>query len=105
MVDSTGFFTLGHVFTAHVTGNMVLAAGLAVEGGTFHWAQLLAIPIFMVALGAVWLVAQASRRYDIVERFVTGLFRQRENLLRVQCRFEDMFVGIAIDFTGISYAS
>jgi Protein of unknown function (DUF1275) len=24
MVDFTGFFTLGHVFTAHVTGNIVL---------------------------------------------------------------------------------
>src|SRR5712675_343906 len=40
MVDSTGFFTLGHVFTAHVTGNIVLAAGVAVDGGSFHWAQL-----------------------------------------------------------------
>src|SRR5437016_12748000 len=46
MVDSTGFFTLGHVFTAHVTGNIVLAAGVAVDGGSFHWAQLLAIPVF-----------------------------------------------------------
>jgi hypothetical protein len=26
MVDFTGFFTLGHIFTAHVTGNIVLAA-------------------------------------------------------------------------------
>src|SRR5262249_33872064 len=26
MVDLTGFFTLGHVFTAHVTGNLVVAA-------------------------------------------------------------------------------
>jgi hypothetical protein len=25
MVDFTGFFTLGHIFTAHVTGNIVLA--------------------------------------------------------------------------------
>ena len=63
MVDSTGFFTLGHVFTAHVTGNIVLAAGVAVDGGSFHWAQLLAIPVFMLALATVWLVAQASRRH------------------------------------------
>ena len=63
MVDSTGFFTLGHVFTAHVTGNIVLAAGVAVDGGSFHWAQLLAIPVFMLALVTVWLVAQASRRH------------------------------------------
>ena len=63
MVDATGFFTLGHVFTAHVTGNIVLAAGVAVDGGSFHWAQLLAIPVFILALGSVWLVAQASRRH------------------------------------------
>jgi len=25
MIDFTGFFTLGHVFTAHVTGNIELA--------------------------------------------------------------------------------
>ena len=56
MVDSTGFFTLGHVFTAHVTGNIVLAAGVAVEGGSFHWAQILAIPVFTLALATVWLV-------------------------------------------------
>jgi len=32
MVDLTGFFTLGHVFTAHVTGNLVVAAAAGVEG-------------------------------------------------------------------------
>jgi uncharacterized membrane protein YoaK (UPF0700 family) len=63
MVDSTGFFTLGHVFTAHVTGNIVLAAGVAVDGGSLHWAQLLAIPVFMLALATVWLIAQASGRH------------------------------------------
>ncbi|MDH2403706.1 DUF1275 family protein [Bradyrhizobium sp. SSUT18] len=63
MVDSTGFFTLGHVFTAHVTGNIVLAAGVAVEGGSFHWAQLLTIPVFMLALATVSMIAQASQRH------------------------------------------
>lgn len=60
MVDFTGFFTLGHIFTAHVTGNIVLAAVVAVDGGSFHWAQLLAIPVFMLALATIWLIAQAS---------------------------------------------
>jgi uncharacterized membrane protein YoaK (UPF0700 family) len=62
MVDFTGFFTLGHIFTAHVTGNIVLAAVVALDGGSFHWAQLLAIPVFMLALATVWLIARASRR-------------------------------------------
>lgn len=60
MVDFTGFFTLGHIFTAHVTGNIVLATVVAIDGGTFRWAQLSVIPVFMIALATVWLIAQAS---------------------------------------------
>src|SRR5262249_1358314 len=62
MVDLTGFFTLGHVFTAHVTGNLVVAAAAAVQGGPWNLAQALAIPVFMLALALVWLIAQASDR-------------------------------------------
>jgi uncharacterized membrane protein YoaK (UPF0700 family) len=36
MVDLTGFFSLGHVFAAHVTGNLVMAAADAVHGGPFN---------------------------------------------------------------------
>jgi len=60
MVDFTGFFTLGRVFTAHVTGNLVLAAGVAIA--PFHWVQLLAIAAFILTLATAWLVALASRR-------------------------------------------
>ena len=62
MVDLTGFFTLGHIFTAHVTGNLVVAAADAVHGGPFHLTQALAIPVFMLALAAVWLIAQISHQ-------------------------------------------
>lgn len=62
MVDLTGFFTLGNIFTAHITGNLVVAAAAAVQGGSFNLAQALAIPVFMLALAVVWLIAQASRR-------------------------------------------
>jgi uncharacterized membrane protein YoaK (UPF0700 family) len=62
MVDLTGFFTLGHIFTAHITGNLVVAAAAAVHGGPFNLAQALAIPVFMLALVVVWLIAQASHR-------------------------------------------
>src|SRR5713226_5258810 len=62
MVDLTGFFTLGHIFTAHITGNLVVAAAAAVQGGPFNLAQALAIPVFMLALVLVWLIAQASHR-------------------------------------------
>ena len=62
MVDLTGFFMLGHVFTAHVTGNLVVAAADAVHGGPLNSVQVLTIPVFMLALAVTWLIAQASRR-------------------------------------------
>jgi uncharacterized membrane protein YoaK (UPF0700 family) len=62
MVDLIGFFTLGNVFTAHITGNLVVMAAVAVRGGPLNLAQALAIPVFAFALAAVWLVARASNR-------------------------------------------
>src|SRR5262244_4333487 len=59
MVDLIGFFTLGS-FTAHITGNLVVAAAAAVHGGPWNLTQALAIPVFMLALAAAWLVARAS---------------------------------------------
>lgn len=60
MVDVTGFFTLGNIFTAHITGNLVVAAAVAVRGGPLNLAQVLAIPVFMLAVAAVWLIARAT---------------------------------------------
>ena len=62
MVDLTGFLTLGNIFTAHITGNLVVAAAAAVHGGRFNLTQALAIPVFMLALAVVWLIAEASHR-------------------------------------------
>jgi uncharacterized membrane protein YoaK (UPF0700 family) len=63
MVDLMGFFMLGHVFTAHVTGNLVVAAAAIVEGGSLVTTQMLAIPVFMLALAVVWWIAQLSDRH------------------------------------------
>ena len=60
MVDLIGFFTLGSIFTAHVTGNLVLAAAAAVRGGPWNLAQALAIPVFGLAVATAWLIARAS---------------------------------------------
>src|SRR6266853_2175720 len=61
MVDVIGFLSLG-LFTAHVTGNLVVIAALLVRGGPPNSAQVLAVPVFMAAVAAVWLIARASRR-------------------------------------------
>jgi uncharacterized membrane protein YoaK (UPF0700 family) len=62
MVDLTGFLTLGNIFTAHITGNLVLVAALVVRGGRMNPAQVLAIPVFIIGLAAMWLLARASGR-------------------------------------------
>src|SRR5437870_5544568 len=62
MVDVIGFLSLGKLFTAHVTGNLVVIAALLVRGGPPNMAQILAVPVFIVAVAAVWLIAKASER-------------------------------------------
>src|SRR6266853_1936321 len=62
MVDLTGFLTLGNIFTAHITGNLVLVAALVVRGGRMNPAQILAIPVFIIGVAATWLLARASGR-------------------------------------------
>ena len=64
MVDLIGFFTLGS-FTAHVTGNLVVAAAAAVHGAPWDLAQALAIPVFMLAVAAAWLIARASSLHGV----------------------------------------
>src|SRR5258708_13866355 len=62
MVDLTGFLTLGNLFTAHITGNLVVVGALVVRRGRINPPQILAIPVFMLAVAATWLLARASRR-------------------------------------------
>jgi uncharacterized membrane protein YoaK (UPF0700 family) len=59
MVDVIGFLSLGRLFTAHVTGNLVVIAALLVRGGPPNVAQILAVPVFIAAVAAVSLMAKA----------------------------------------------
>ena len=61
MVDVIGFLSLG-LFTAHVTGNLVVIAALLVRGGPPNVAQVLAVPVFVIAVAAVWRIAKALKR-------------------------------------------
>jgi uncharacterized membrane protein YoaK (UPF0700 family) len=61
MVDVIGFLSLG-LFTAHVTGNLVVIAALLVRGGPPNLAPVLAVPVFAAAVGAVWLIAKVLGR-------------------------------------------
>ena len=57
-VDVIGFLGLDGLFTAHITGNLVLLAAHIVTGGVAGLAPMLSIPVFMVALalaaGGFW---------------------------------------------------
>ena len=59
MVDVIGFLSFG-LFTAHVTGNLVVIAALLVRGGPPNVAAILAVPVFIVAVAGAWLIAKAS---------------------------------------------
>ncbi len=71
MVDVIGFLSLG-LFTAHVTGNLVVIAALLVRGGPPKMAEILAVPVFIVAVAAVWLIAKASERRGPLKRCIGG---------------------------------
>jgi uncharacterized membrane protein YoaK (UPF0700 family) len=61
MVDLIGFLSLG-IFTAHITGNIVVIGALIVRHDKVNPAQILAIPIFIIAVAATWLIAKATGR-------------------------------------------
>src|ERR1700756_1303019 len=61
-VDVIGFLALG-VFTAHITGNLVILAAHYVTGRFGEIGPILSVPVFMVVLGVVTLafVAKPTR--------------------------------------------
>jgi uncharacterized membrane protein YoaK (UPF0700 family) len=52
-VDVIGFLTLGGLFTAHITGNLVILAAHYVTGGFSQIGPLLSVPVFISVLGIV----------------------------------------------------
>jgi uncharacterized membrane protein YoaK (UPF0700 family) len=61
-VDVIGFLALGGLFTAHITGNVVIVAVHAVTGGFCEVGPLLAVPMFVAVLGVVTLVSVAVEK-------------------------------------------
>jgi uncharacterized membrane protein YoaK (UPF0700 family) len=56
-VDAIGFLALGGLFTAHITGNVVIVAAHYVTGRFSEVGPLLSVPFFVVVLGAVTLAS------------------------------------------------
>jgi uncharacterized membrane protein YoaK (UPF0700 family) len=56
-MDVIGFLGLGGLFTAHITGNLVVLAAHVVSGGVAQWAAILSVPVFMLMLCLARLLA------------------------------------------------
>ncbi len=65
-VDIIGFLGLGGLFTAHITGNVVVLAARFVVGDQALVANLLAVPVFMIALALTRLLVAGLERIGIV---------------------------------------
>jgi uncharacterized membrane protein YoaK (UPF0700 family) len=50
-VDVIGFLGLGGLFTAHITGNLVVMAARIVTGGSARLAEIVSVPVFIGVLG------------------------------------------------------
>jgi uncharacterized membrane protein YoaK (UPF0700 family) len=61
-VDVIGFLALGGLFTAHITGNVVVVAVHFVLGCFGEVAPLLAVPVFVAVLGLVTLASVAVEK-------------------------------------------
>jgi uncharacterized membrane protein YoaK (UPF0700 family) len=60
-VDAIGFLALGGLFTAHITGNVVVLAAHYVTGGFSEVGPLLSVPAFIVVLGVVTLASKTMQ--------------------------------------------
>jgi uncharacterized membrane protein YoaK (UPF0700 family) len=58
-MDVISFLGLGGLFTAHITGNLVILAAHLVNGGSAPVALLLSVPVFVAGLGVTRVVAAA----------------------------------------------
>jgi uncharacterized membrane protein YoaK (UPF0700 family) len=58
-VDVIGFLGLSGLFTAHITGNLVVMAAHIVSGDPASLAEILSVPVFVAVLGLTRILAAA----------------------------------------------
>lgn len=64
-VDVIGFLGLNALFTAHITGNLVILAAHMVAGKNAPLSLVMSVPVFMVMLAITRLLASGLERYGI----------------------------------------
>ena len=71
LADVTSWLALGGLFSAHVTGNLVTMAGDLFRGQSPHPAEVLAVPVFIIAVAAADEIAwRADRKGKAVVRLL-----------------------------------
>jgi uncharacterized membrane protein YoaK (UPF0700 family) len=88
-VDVIGFLALGGLFTAHITGNVVVLAVHYVTGCFGEIGPLLAVPVFVVVLGLVTLAAVEAEKVG---------YRSRRALLVLQVALLAGCLGLGAGF-------
>lgn len=63
--DIIGFIGLGGLFTAHITGNLVVLAARLVAGDSAPLSYLISVPVFILALGLTRLLANGLERFGV----------------------------------------
>jgi uncharacterized membrane protein YoaK (UPF0700 family) len=63
--DVIGFLVLNGLFTAHITGNLVILAAHIVGGGEAQIAPMLSVPVFVVMVGLTRLLAGGLESIDL----------------------------------------
>jgi uncharacterized membrane protein YoaK (UPF0700 family) len=74
-VDVIGFLGLGGLFTAHITGNIVVLAAKLVAGEQAPVSYLISVPVFMAVLALTRLLAAGLERLKIASLVPLLLFQ------------------------------
>lgn len=70
-IDTIGFIALLGFFTAHVTGNLVMAGGGFVKGGEGLWIKLAALPLFILTVMITkYLIDKTSEQKPILSHLL-----------------------------------
>lgn len=65
-IDTIGFITLFGFFTAHVTGNLVLAGSGLVKGEDGLWIKLASVPLFILTVVVTKIYIDKSKKKQLI---------------------------------------
>jgi uncharacterized membrane protein YoaK (UPF0700 family) len=60
--DAIGFLEFDGLFTAHITGNLIVLAAHVIKGGDAQMAKILSVPVFVLTINAVIVLAAGLKK-------------------------------------------